>query len=627
MDKPIFSITCATCQARLAVRSEAAVGAILECPKCHSMVQVTPPPGWTPAPPQPVAVASETPPTPAGPPPLDHVAAVTQGVDLEPAQASTALRAVLQKWMIWGGVPLVTLVAIISVLWALLAPPEPEPAATDAQQQEASPIPQSPDVKPVPPQKTAEKKAVKRPSATDAKKSTTKPTKKSTAKQPEVPKSPGVEQIELKKEAEQKEGKQPDAATAEDVKTQESKPPDTPCEATKVDPTEEEYPGEVKKTPPAAVDLAARCADPVAALELTDMPLLKAVDLLATMSTLPITIDADALEQLGVSLRDPISLQVSSTTIAKTLQALAAQKGLAFTAEGGQVFLGAPAKYRETLQKVRYTVADLTGDDKTATLELAAMIQNMVAPDSWQDGNGGSTLKAESGIIDVTQTGNVQYQVLVFLEKLRAARGKPLQTRDRPERFTLATRWDRARKMLEQRVTINYHEPTPLWKILAFLANAARCDILVDRAALAAVETSDRVETNITVSKQPLGKTLTALLQPLGLTYRAVGPRTIQVTTKEAAEERLELEFYPIGTLSVEKKNDAGQAVIEQLKKNAAALTWNTAGNLYFDPPSQCLIVLQPQAVQIAVERLLQKKEDERKQKEKGKKEQVEGQN
>jgi len=111
------------------------------------------------------------------------------------------------------------------------------------------------------------------------------------------------------------------------------------------------------------------------------------------------------------------------------------------------------------------------------------------------------------------------------------------------------------------------------------------------------------------------------------LTYRAIGPRTIQVTTKEAAEERLELEFYPIGTLSVEKKNDAGQAVIEQLKKNAAALGWSTAGNLYFDPPSQCLIVLQPQAVQIAVERLLQKKEDERKQKEKGKKEQVEGQN
>ena len=50
MEKAIFSITCTTCQARLVVRSEAAIGAILECPKCESMVHVVPPPGWMPTP-------------------------------------------------------------------------------------------------------------------------------------------------------------------------------------------------------------------------------------------------------------------------------------------------------------------------------------------------------------------------------------------------------------------------------------------------------------------------------------------------------------------------------------------------------------------------------------------------
>ena len=37
--------------ARLAVRAEAAIGAILECPKCDSMVHITPPEGWKPVPP------------------------------------------------------------------------------------------------------------------------------------------------------------------------------------------------------------------------------------------------------------------------------------------------------------------------------------------------------------------------------------------------------------------------------------------------------------------------------------------------------------------------------------------------------------------------------------------------
>lgn len=39
-----FKITCVTCTARLTVRNEAAIGQILACPKCGSMVQVTAPP-------------------------------------------------------------------------------------------------------------------------------------------------------------------------------------------------------------------------------------------------------------------------------------------------------------------------------------------------------------------------------------------------------------------------------------------------------------------------------------------------------------------------------------------------------------------------------------------------------
>jgi hypothetical protein len=48
VDDFLFYTTCTTCQARLMVRSEAAIGQILACPKCESMVQVVPPPDWKP---------------------------------------------------------------------------------------------------------------------------------------------------------------------------------------------------------------------------------------------------------------------------------------------------------------------------------------------------------------------------------------------------------------------------------------------------------------------------------------------------------------------------------------------------------------------------------------------------
>ena len=42
----LFAINCTTCQARLKVREAAAIGQILACPKCGSMVHVAAPAGW-----------------------------------------------------------------------------------------------------------------------------------------------------------------------------------------------------------------------------------------------------------------------------------------------------------------------------------------------------------------------------------------------------------------------------------------------------------------------------------------------------------------------------------------------------------------------------------------------------
>ena len=42
-----FRVTCETCRSRVKVRSADAIGQILACPKCGSMVQIAPPDDWT----------------------------------------------------------------------------------------------------------------------------------------------------------------------------------------------------------------------------------------------------------------------------------------------------------------------------------------------------------------------------------------------------------------------------------------------------------------------------------------------------------------------------------------------------------------------------------------------------
>ena len=103
------------------------------------------------------------------------------------------------------------------------------------------------------------------------------------------------------------------------------------------------------------------------------------------------------------------------------------------------------------------------------------------------------------------------------------------------------------------------------------------------------------------------------MLKPLGLACRAVDARTFQVTTRKAADARLELEFYPVGGLLA--KGGSASALIERIKSRAAQASWSDAGGaglIHFDPPSACLIVLQSQPVQAEVQGVLAEKEPAR---------------
>jgi hypothetical protein len=394
-------------------------------------------------------------------------------------------------------------------------------------------------------------------------------------------------------------------------------PSKTPAEPPAKGPPEAPPAGPNEQPEPIQVDVEARLADTIPEIQLREVPLAEAVDLLAGLSTLPISFDPEAMQQLGVTLHDPVTVELSSATVGQVLGKVAASRGLAAVVEDGQLLLTSPADRREKLLPKRYTVSDLTGPDPTAVAELAALVEKLVAPDSWRPKGGRGTIEPDHGVLAVVQTAVVHDQILTFCEKLRHARGKPLRSNFSPDRFALESRLDRAKAMLTRPVTANFHEPTPLIEILAYLGKLAGADILVDRPALRAAGLSDRTKARMTVEKQPLGETLDVLLGPLELAYRVIDARTLQVTSRKAVAARRELEFYPVSELLRNGRTghraptegwSAGPALVEQIKGRLAGSTWSDAGGpgvLYFDQPSSCLIVLQSQPVQQALERLL----------------------
>ncbi len=364
-----------------------------------------------------------------------------------------------------------------------------------------------------------------------------------------------------------------------------------------------------KPAPPLDRKLKAQLDEPIQKLSLKNMPLGDAVQLVAAVGALPVTLDPDALEELGISLRDPITVEAADGNVATLLDKIAATRNLARVVENGQVLLTSTSAYREEPRTLRYTVSDLTRGNPQAAAELAGLIQRFVAPQSWQTAGGSGTIEAEPEILRITQTGHVHYQVVVFCEKLRVVRGLPPKSHLDPKIFSLDSRITRAKAVLGRAMTINAPTGTPLHEVLDLFKQPGT-EIFIDRPALAAAGMNENTPTKFRSEGQPLGTVLPRLLEPLGLGWRTVDANSLQITTKTALAARQEVEFYPVG------KRLAGQppaAVIDQIKAAVPEAAWNdgapkvgaAAGVIELDPASQYVIVLQVQPVQMKIEAFL----------------------
>jgi hypothetical protein len=181
-----------------------------------------------------------------------------------------------------------------------------------------------------------------------------------------------------------------------------------------------------------------------------------------------------------------------------------------------------------------------------------------------------------------------------------------LRSRLDPKHFALLTPVAKVRSRLDRPVTANFFEPVPLVRILTDLEQVTGTTILVNWLALAEEGLPPQVEGTLKADQQPLGESLAQLLQPLGLTYRALDADLLEVTSRKAAAGYLELEFYPVRDLV--SAGGTVESLVERIKDETGGGTWSDAGGagvVHFDEPSHCLLVLQSQPVQIEVEQFL----------------------
>ncbi|HJT35013.1 MAG TPA: DUF1559 domain-containing protein [Pirellulales bacterium] len=353
-------------------------------------------------------------------------------------------------------------------------------------------------------------------------------------------------------------------------------------------------------------DIAARLDDRIPEIEYK-RTLSGLIELLSQISTVPITLDIEALSAAGVKPDARVAIKLANATVGEVLSAAIEPYDLRYVIVGRHVVVTDRRRGEEERSTVRYDVGDLATSAPAGLAELEALLTRFVVPTSWQEAGGTGAIEQKDRTLVIEQTEPIQRQVADLLDRLRLARGLPA-SRGEQRSATLATRFSRANAMLAVPITATFREPTPLKQIAAHLETAAGIKIVFDGAALAEAGLSPTLAATLSATNKPLAATLDELLGPLKLTYRIVDAKTLEFTTLSEARDELEIEFYPVKKLLAADGSD--DELMERIRKEVAHATWDDVGGaatMAFDGPSSCLIVSQSQPVQRELEAWLAK--------------------
>jgi len=367
----------------------------------------------------------------------------------------------------------------------------------------------------------------------------------------------------------------------------------------------------LRRIPPREVNIAERLATKIEAIEFRDAPLHEALETLGKLTGVPVSIDIDALDAQGIPVDPPVTVVARSTTIADVFQQALLPAGLELRERGSQLVVG--PRLAGQSRKARYAVDDLVRSGDPKIEDLAAIVRQVIAQQSKSGESAATELEIAREAIFLSGAETQHARMIELCEKLRVARGRPLRTRyspDRPDprfdprRFELATRRSKAQHLLARRVTAGIGRPASLREAVEYLADQTNSTILVDGPALAESGLSIETEAALSAVDQPLELALDLLVKPLGLTYRVAADDLVEITTWRAAADRPSLEFYPVPGLMQDEVNTAMAEDLRAKLVHAAGIE-ESAATVFFDPPSQCLIVVGAYPVQVRLEQAL----------------------
>ncbi len=568
-----FTMQCVTCGAQLRVEREEAIGQILNCPKCKSMVQIEMPAlaGAV------IHEAATEPPTEEG------LSADLTGNAGQPETAAhqtqttvpTLPRSPAMKLPQWALLPVAATVGVLFAIgvWSAFQLPtdhnaaDNDPASQKIQFNESSltPTVNSPQSPPTPVAPPADLESADR---------------DQTVPQEQNDRSAAAPELQHTEHTEP-----PTRNDAAHGVEEDNPEPDSPAESQL--PTDTPHrDGDVqqhhsdtaqKHLPPASDQLKNQMLREVLGITFEPTSLKRAAATLAQLLAVPIQIDLAALGRAGIAPDTPVEYQGDARQLRDVLAEMLTPLGLVATETGDRIFITLPDADDRSYSEMTYDVP-LSSD----AVESRNLIKSFVNPDTWKGQGGAGTITINGNALLVSQTPAVHGNLHRFFSDFRGG----------TQRLSPSVDANIVKHALSQAINCTTDQPVPLSDYLRQLSSRTDVEFILDELQLLRNGISPSHPISVSTPEPTLQTLLEELLAPLGLAFRPLSANTFLITLPADCEPQLRVYFLPVPPEAVRR----GEALLTSIRQEIAPDSWQTAGGegkLALHPASRRLILLQ----------------------------------
>jgi hypothetical protein len=344
------------------------------------------------------------------------------------------------------------------------------------------------------------------------------------------------------------------------------------------------------------IDVDQQLALPIAELKIESTTLAAFIDLVRNLSGLAIMVDPLALQAANTSMDATLTVESHDLGVGELLQQNLEPLGLGWFRRENIIIVSLQGAGTLVTEEVPLgALAETMPAEKSM---LPQLIMAMIEPSAWTPDLGTALEQTGSNLV-VRQSPEVLYEIKQFLAEWQE---QIVDHANTPP--AILSRRDRAREMLETEVSLEHLQPKLLRQLVQELSEQVDGAIIVDWERL--TEQGWTVDTELTCSLAalPLDLALDDLLRPAGLSFRVIHERLIQVTTVDAALGAPDIEFYDVSQLM--RLGVSADEIARQLPLVFRAVGSQDPGKrFYFDADHQLLVAALPQPQQRAMARFL----------------------